>query len=58
MKNYNKYLLLASAVIIGLTILGLVTLPILFISLPLIALIVLGFIFTADVKITTDDNKD
>lgn len=55
--KYSKYLLIASMIIIGLMLFGAIALPILFLSLPLITLVILGFIWTADVTIHVKDTE-
>lgn len=58
-NNYTYYLLLATGVIVLLTLIGLMALPILFVALPIIGLIAAVFIWTADdVKVTIHDNTN
>lgn len=51
--NYTYYLILATAVIVLLALIGIMALPILFVALPIIALITAIFIWTADITVTT-----
>lgn len=55
--NYTYYLILATAVIVLLALIGIMVLPILFVALPIIALITALFIWTSDIKVTINDDK-
>lgn len=54
--NYN-YLLLATGIIFLIAFIGMMTLPVLFMALPIITLLAVLFVWTADVKLTLTDNN-